>query len=91
MQGLLVPAHMFKITDDNHIEWVPHYKLFYDTVEMLNLSFKDIMTRFRRARYAHFKHAHLVHLITALFQDSDLRRSNLAEINAGVQKKLVQA
>ncbi|KAJ3375514.1 Centromere/kinetochore protein zw10 [Allomyces arbusculus] len=89
LQGLLVPAHLFAVADDQQIEWVPHYRVFYDTVEMLNLSFKDIMDRFRARRYAQFRRGQLMHLVQALFQDSELRRANLAEMMAGVEQGLV--
>ncbi|KNE66422.1 hypothetical protein AMAG_11560 [Allomyces macrogynus ATCC 38327] len=89
LQGLLVPAHLFPVADDQQIEWVPHYRVFYDTVEMLNLSFKEIMDRFRARRYAEFRRGQLIHLVQALFQDSELRRANLAEMMAGVEQGLV--
>ncbi|KAJ3360509.1 Centromere/kinetochore protein zw10 [Allomyces javanicus] len=89
LQGLLVPAHLFAVADDQQIEWVSHYRVFYDTVETLNLSFKEIMDRFRARRYAQFRRGQLMHLVQALFQDSELRRANLAEMMAGVEQGLV--
>ncbi|KNE65322.1 hypothetical protein AMAG_10963 [Allomyces macrogynus ATCC 38327] len=89
LQGLLVPAHLFAMADDHQIEWVPHYRVFYDTVELLNLSFKEIMNRFRARRYAQFQRGQLMHLVQALFQDSELRRANLAEMMVGVEQGLV--
>jgi hypothetical protein len=90
LQGLLVPAHLFTVSASQEIDWVPHYRVFYDTVALLNLSFKEIMEQFRQGQYKQFKRSQLVHLITALFQDSDLRRRNLEEINLGVDRLLTK-
>ncbi|RKP08273.1 Centromere/kinetochore Zw10-domain-containing protein [Thamnocephalis sphaerospora] len=60
--------------------WIAHWEKYSQLVTLLELSFSDIMQRFRDGKLHMFSANELVGLIRALFSDTPLRQSNIAEI-----------
>ncbi|KAI9179571.1 ribosome biogenesis protein ytm1 [Blastocladiella emersonii ATCC 22665] len=95
LQTLLIPAHLFGAHDTGEdaggIPWVPRFRAFRDTVEVLNLPLRAILDKLRAGRFRDSLAAReIAHLVAALFQDSDVRRAALAEIAEGVKSGLVR-
>ncbi|KAF9585511.1 Centromere/kinetochore protein zw10 [Lunasporangiospora selenospora] len=63
--------------------FVPSWEKFRVLTEILELSFADIMIRFRLRQLAMFDERELCQLICALFADTSLRQKNLDEIQQG--------
>ncbi|KAJ3283946.1 Centromere/kinetochore protein zw10 [Borealophlyctis nickersoniae] len=63
--------------------YVPHFNKFVQLTDLLDLSFADIMARFRAGVRYEFEGAELQRLIRALFADTPLRVKNLEEIGRG--------
>ncbi|KAK9717450.1 ribosome biogenesis protein ytm1 [Basidiobolus ranarum] len=60
--------------------YVPHWSKYHKQIELLELSFAEIMERFRTGQLDEFKPNELENLIRAIFADTALRTKNLEEI-----------
>ncbi|ORZ41443.1 hypothetical protein BCR44DRAFT_1006666 [Catenaria anguillulae PL171] len=97
LQTLLIPGHHFAAAPGaaaaaaaGELAWAPHYAAHHAVVELLNLSLREIMDRFRARRYAaSLTVDQLTRLVVALFQDSDVRSGALAEMAGGVRLGLL--
>ncbi|KAF9945249.1 Centromere/kinetochore protein zw10 [Mortierella alpina] len=70
--------------DEDPIHYfVPSWEKFQQLTDMLELSFAEIMTRFRAGQLHMFSELELSHLVCALFADTPLRQHNLEEIEHG--------
>ncbi|KAF9399657.1 Centromere/kinetochore protein zw10 [Mortierella sp. AD011] len=63
--------------------FVPSWEKFQLLTDILELSFAEIMTRFRAGQLHMFRERELSKLICALFADTPLRQHNLHEIEQG--------
>ncbi|KAG0379268.1 Centromere/kinetochore protein zw10 [Mortierella sp. AD032] len=63
--------------------FVPSWEKFQLITDILELSFAEIMTRFRAGQLHMFEEGELSDLICALFADTPLRKHNLDEIEQG--------
>ncbi|KAG0018050.1 Centromere/kinetochore protein zw10 [Entomortierella chlamydospora] len=63
--------------------FVPSWEKFQLLTDILELSFAEIMTRFRAGQLHMFRERELSNLICALFADTPLRQHNLHEIEQG--------
>ncbi|KAK3817203.1 MAG: Centromere/kinetochore Zw10-domain-containing protein [Benniella sp.] len=63
--------------------FVPSWEKFQQLTDILELSFAEIMTRFRAGQLHMFQERELCHLVCALFADTPLRQHNLEEIQQG--------
>ncbi|KAF9965837.1 Centromere/kinetochore protein zw10 [Mortierella alpina] len=70
--------------DEDPIHYfVPSWEKFQQLTDLLELSFAEIMTRFRAGQLHMFSELELSHLVCALFADTPLRQRNLEEIEHG--------
>ncbi|KAG0233219.1 Centromere/kinetochore protein zw10 [Mortierella sp. GBA43] len=69
--------------EDPIYHFVPSWKKFQLLTDILELSFAEIMTRFRAGQLYMFQERELCHLVCALFADTPLRQHNLEEIQQG--------
>ncbi|KAF9323536.1 hypothetical protein BGZ91_003517, partial [Linnemannia elongata] len=63
--------------------FVPTWQKFQLLADILELSFAEIMTRFRAGQLHMFEEGELSDLICAIFADTPLRKHNLEEIEQG--------
>ncbi|KAF9970313.1 Centromere/kinetochore protein zw10 [Actinomortierella ambigua] len=63
--------------------FVPQWAKYQQLTDILELSFAEIMTRFRAGQLRMFRVDELAHLVCALFADTPLRQRNLKEIEDG--------
>ncbi|KAF9134647.1 Centromere/kinetochore protein zw10 [Mortierella sp. GBA39] len=63
--------------------FVPSWQKFQLLADILELSFAEIMTRFRAGQLHMFEEGELSDLICAIFADTPLRKHNLEEIEQG--------
>ncbi|KAG0366214.1 Centromere/kinetochore protein zw10 [Gamsiella multidivaricata] len=63
--------------------FVPSWEKFQLLTDILELSFAEIMTRFRAGQLHMFRERELSNLLCALFADTPLRQHNLEEIEQG--------
>ncbi|KAF9347060.1 Centromere/kinetochore protein zw10 [Mortierella sp. AD094] len=63
--------------------FVPSWEKFQILTDILELSFAEIMTRFRAGQLHMFRERELSNLVCALFADTPLRQHNLHEIEQG--------
>ncbi|ORY06958.1 Zw10-domain-containing protein [Basidiobolus meristosporus CBS 931.73] len=61
--------------------YVPHWSKYHKQIELLELSFAEIMERFRTGQLDEFKPSELENIIRAIFADTALRTKNLEEIS----------
>ncbi|KAG0231878.1 Centromere/kinetochore protein zw10 [Actinomortierella wolfii] len=72
------------IGDEDPIHFfVPQWAKYQQLTDILELSFAEIMTRFRAGQLRMFRVDELAHLVCALFADTPLRQRNLKEIEDG--------
>ncbi|KAI8373516.1 Centromere/kinetochore Zw10-domain-containing protein [Choanephora cucurbitarum] len=64
-------------------ELVPSWQKFWLVKDILEMNMREIMERYRRGDLHMFKKSELVGLLCALFADTELRESNIQEINSG--------
>jgi hypothetical protein len=64
-------------------DFVAHWTKYNQLIDILVINMSDIMERFRDGALKDFEPRELVGLITALFSDSAMRRSNIKEIEGG--------
>ncbi|KAG0251028.1 Centromere/kinetochore protein zw10 [Mortierella polycephala] len=70
--------------DEDPIHYfVPSWEKFQQLTDVLELSFAEIMTRFRAGQLHMFEEQELSNLVCALFADTPLRQHNLQEIEQG--------
>ncbi|KAG0212393.1 Centromere/kinetochore protein zw10 [Mortierella sp. GBA30] len=83
--GPLVEATMgSEYNDEDPIHFfVPSWEKFQQLTDILELSFAEIMTRFRAGQLHMFDEPELSSLVCALFADTPLRQHNLEEIQHG--------
>ncbi|KAF9986114.1 Centromere/kinetochore protein zw10 [Modicella reniformis] len=63
--------------------FVPSWEKFQLLTDILELSFAEIMTRFRAGQLHMFQEKELCYLVCAIFADTPLRQHNLEEIKQG--------
>ncbi|RCI02829.1 hypothetical protein CU098_002732, partial [Rhizopus stolonifer] len=63
-------------------ELVPSWQKFWLVKDILEMNMREIMERYRRGNLHMFSKPELVGLLCALFADTELRESNIQEINA---------
>ncbi|KAF8938445.1 Centromere/kinetochore protein zw10 [Dissophora ornata] len=83
--GPLVEQAMGDAYDDEDPihHFVPSWEKFQLLTDILELSFAEIMTRFRAGQLHMFQERELSRLVCALFADTPLRQHNLEEIQQG--------
>ncbi|KAI8990274.1 hypothetical protein BDB01DRAFT_717738 [Pilobolus umbonatus] len=67
-------------TDSFVAELVPNWQKFWLIKDILEMNMKEIMEAFRQGDLHMFEKSELVNLVCALFADTELRESNLREI-----------
>ncbi|KAI8387336.1 Centromere/kinetochore Zw10-domain-containing protein [Blakeslea trispora] len=72
-------------------ELVPSWQKFWLVKDILEMNMREIMERYRRGDLHMFEKSELVGLLCALFADTELRESNIQEINSGhfLEEKLI--
>ncbi|KAI9490533.1 Centromere/kinetochore Zw10-domain-containing protein [Zychaea mexicana] len=67
-------------TEPQVMQRVPSWRKFWFLKDMLEMNLRDIMDHYRRGELYTFEKKELIHLICALFADTDLRASMIREI-----------
>ncbi|KAF9159168.1 Centromere/kinetochore protein zw10 [Actinomortierella ambigua] len=76
-------GHHGSMDEDPIHFFVPQWAKYQQLTDILELSFAEIMTRFRAGQLRMFRVDELARLVCALFADTPLRQRNLKEIEDG--------